>query len=103
MWFEPQKVRIRFGRPAGTGELQVRDEVAAGANERLQQAELGGRELEWRAVDARVMPPRIKRQSPCLNRARRRGTSPIHSAHDRRDAGKQLGLAERLDQIVVRA
>src|SRR3954447_22096435 len=51
---QPQQVRIGFRRPAGARQLEMRDEVAARAHERLEEAELRRRELQWHAADTSV-------------------------------------------------
>ena len=63
---EPEQVRVGLGRPAGAREPEVRDDVAAGADERLEQAELGRRQVER---DARRPAPRGGRLEDELARA----------------------------------
>ena len=71
---EPEQVRVGLGRPAGTRQLEVRDDVAVGADERLEQAELGRRERQRGVADARLVTPGLQDQVAGLERpaARRR-------------------------------
>ena len=72
MRLEPQQVRVGLGRPAGTGQLEVRDDVAAGADERLEQPELRRRQRERRLPDPRLVTSRLQDQRAGLERTRRR-------------------------------
>ena len=75
MRLEPEQVRVGLGRPAGARQQVVRDDVAAGADERLEQAELGRRQGQRRVADARLVTGRLEdevagRQRPAAARAR---------------------------------
>ena len=69
---EPEQVGIGLGRPAGTGQLQVRDDVAVRPDERLEQAELGRRQRQRRLADARLVAAGLQDQAAGLERAGRR-------------------------------
>ena len=103
---QPEQIRVGLGRPAGTRQLEVRDDVAVRPDERLEQAELGRRERQRGLADARLVAARLQDERPGLERPAGRsatGTRPVDAAHDRGDPGQQLGLAERLRQVVVGA
>jgi len=72
-------------------------------HQRVQQGELGGRQLQRPAVQGRLVPARIQRQSAVLqqaNRGRQRaGGATQHGPH----AGHHLARAKRLGDVVVRA
>ena len=55
MRLQPEQIGIRLGRPAGACQLQVRDDVATGAHEGLEQAEFGRGEGQGDVADARLM------------------------------------------------
>ena len=80
---EPEQVRVGLGRPAGTRQLEVRDDVAVGADERLEQAELGRRERQRRLADARLVAAGLQdqRRRP---RAGRRPAPPAPGRSTRR-------------------
>ena len=46
MRFEPEQVRIGLGGPAGADQAKMRDEVAAGPDEGLEQAVFDGGQVE---------------------------------------------------------
>ena len=62
MRLEPQQVRVRLRRPAGAREQVMRDDVAGGADERLQQSELGRGQDERDIADTRLVPGRLQVQ-----------------------------------------
>ena len=64
-----------------------------------------GREDQRRLADARLVAGRLQHELPGRRAARRpvRRARPIDAAHDGRDPGQQLGLAERLVEVVVGA
>ena len=106
IWGLARADRIRLGRPARPGEQVVRDDVATGPDERLEQAELGRRQVERQIADARLVTAGSSDSAPAEGTGAGRAPRPaaaIDPAHDRRDPGQQLGLAERLDQVVVGA
>ena len=81
MGLEPEQVGIRLGRPARTCQLEVRDDVAAGPDQRFEQAELGRRQRQAEFADAGLVAAgldrqRARRQRPAAGvaRARRRST-----------------------------
>ena len=59
---EPQQVGIGLGGPAGAGQPVVRDEVAARADERLEEPELRRREAQRDRADARLVAGRLERE-----------------------------------------
>ena len=61
---EPEQVGVGLGRPAGTGQLQVRDDVAVRPDQRLEQAELGGRQRQRGLADARLVASRLEDERP---------------------------------------
>ena len=71
MRLEPEQVRVGLGRPAGTGQLEVRDDVAVGAHERLEQAELGGRQAGGLLADASLVAAGLQDELARGERARR--------------------------------
>ena len=78
---EPEQVRVGLGRPAGARQLEVRDDVAAGADERLEQPELGRRQGQRRLADPRLVTARLQhelagRQRPAAGRARAAASGP---------------------------
>ena len=78
----------------------------AARHERLQQAELGRRQRQRGVADACLVTARFEDQGARPRAARppaARRARPIDAAHHRRDPGQQLGLAERLDEVVVGA
>ena len=65
---QPEQVRIGLGRPAGAGQLEVRDDVAVGADERLEQAELGRCQRQRRVAHAGLMASRLQDEPTGLER-----------------------------------
>ena len=53
MGLQPEQIGIRLGRPAGSRELQVRDDIPAGAHEGLEQPEFRRGESQGDVADPR--------------------------------------------------
>ena len=69
---EPEQVRIGLGRPAGARQLEVRDDVAGGPDQRLEQPELGRGQRQRRLADARLVAARARGPGRRPSAARRR-------------------------------
>ena len=80
---EPQQVGVGLRRPAGARELEVRDDVAVGAHERLEQAELGRGQGQRDLADAGLVPARLEDEVAGLERSAR---GPPPAPADRRGA-----------------
>src|SRR5450759_1754232 len=59
---QPQEVRVHLRRPAGTDEVEVGDDVAAGANQQLEEAILDRRQAQERPADAGFVAARVDLQ-----------------------------------------
>ena len=88
---QPEQVRIGLGRPAGAGQLQVRDDVAVGADERLEQAELGRRQGQRR------------RRRPGPRGGRAPGPEPPASSGPAGRAARRPGRSTRRMTAAIRA